>query len=667
MITFLPKLFDRQDKNSILQLFSAFLFGAVILFLSLTLLLLSPKINSAFDALQFESDQATSYAFASKLSRYLEDRELALRDIADSPIMTNAVLLAEGTRPDFRDYTNNARLLGENPELIVLNVKGGILYGADSKSESETAEDFEWALPIMDQDADQLLNLIADETNPQFEMAVPIFYGRGREGILIARFDGRPHAIYDVHMENRELNNESGVSYSKNNVSIQSDMSEIKQPFGHFQMIDKYQLKVTHITSRTRVTQEKSNLIREYIMSVLFAGVLAFALLYFLGRKTIVAPYVKLAKTQEAIAKAVEGIAQIDPTGHYTTLNKAYAGAIGYDPSELIGKNWEITVHPDDLPMLGEAYQTMLDTGQVTVEARGVKKDGSAIYKQVTMISQYNDKGKFIGHHCFMKDISARKIAEKERERLMARLIDSNEELARFAYVCSHDLQEPLRMIRSFSERLQDHIGEDLKDDPKGQKYFSFITDGAARAQELISDILAYSSLDTDSKPLEDIPLNLTVKKIQNALLSAKDDPENMSNEIMTFDNLPIVKGNKTQLHQLFQNLINNGLKYQSEGASPEVHIGVEDKGTEWKFSIRDNGIGIDERHTHKIFDVFQRLHRRTEYAGTGIGLAICKKIVSRHGGEIWVESIKGQGSTFYFTLLKSDIKENSHAHIQAS
>lgn len=658
MFGFFPNFFETQDKKAILRLFSAFLFAAVTLFLTLTLLSLYPKVNSTFNSLQSEYDEATSYAFASKLDRYLKDRELALIDIADSPLMTNAVLLAAGTRPDFRDYVNNVRLLGEDPELIVLNVRGDILYHEEAVNHS--TENYDWALSLLDQSDSQFLNLIMHDETPQFEMAVPILYGRGREGILIAHFDARPHAIFDVNNENRELNDESGVSYSKNNVTIKSDTSQITQPFGYSHIIDDYDLNVTHITSRTRVTQQKNSLIIGYIVSVILAGIMSFALLFFLGRKTIVAPYAKLAETQEAISKAVEGIALINPKGEYITINKAYAGAIGYVPEELIGKNWAITVNPDDLPMLFQAYETMLEEGQVTAEARGVKKDGSSLYKQVTMVSQYDDNGIFIGHHCFMKDISERKLAEKEREKLMGRLVDSNEELARFAYVCSHDLQEPLRMIRSFSERLQDHIGDDLKDDPKGQKYFNFITDGAVRAQDLISDILAYSSLDRESKMLENVSVNDIAENIQNAF---KSNIENNKGEI-TFDNLPTLCGNKTQLFQLFQNLVNNGLKYQSQGAHPKVHISAEDIGEAWKFSVRDNGIGIDERHIHKIFDVFQRLHRRTEYAGTGIGLAICKKIVNRHGGKIWVESVQGQGSTFYFTLLKSEKKEETHVQL---
>ncbi len=247
------------------------------------------------------------------------------------------------------------------------------------------------------------------------------------------------------------------------------------------------------------------------------------------------------------------------------------------------------------------------------------------------------------------RDITERKQAEAEREAFIERLTDSNEELERFAFVCSHDLQEPLRMIRSFTDRLQTYMGDTFEKDEKCKKYFRFITNGAEHAQNLINDILTYSSIDKDIQHLEKIdPEALILLMKENMYL----DFEKRGGRI-THDKLPKLVGNKTQLFQLFQNLINNGMKYQIPSNNPHVHIGVEDKESHWEFYVRDNGIGIEGRHLKKIFNVFQRLHKKSQYAGTGVGLSICKKVVERHGGKIWVESEKGKGSTFYFTLLK--------------
>ena len=238
-----------------------------------------------------------------------------------------------------------------------------------------------------------------------------------------------------------------------------------------------------------------------------------------------------------------------------------------------------------------------------------------------------------------------------EREKLINRLTDSNEELERFAFICSHDLQEPLRMIRSFSEKLQEHMGENFEKDEKGKKYFRFITDGAARAQNLIQDILAYSSVDSDTQKLEKVNPEELINVIEDSM---SINLEKTGGKI-TFDKLPEISGNKTQLFQLFQNLINNGLKYQKPKNSPHVHISAIEKEKHWQFSIKDNGIGIEERHLNKIFEIFHRLHSKNQYAGTGIGLSICKKIVERYGGKIWVESTPEEGSTFHFTILKAN------------
>lgn len=241
-----------------------------------------------------------------------------------------------------------------------------------------------------------------------------------------------------------------------------------------------------------------------------------------------------------------------------------------------------------------------------------------------------------------------------EREELIERLVESNEALARFAYVCSHDLQEPLRMITSFSKKLETHLRENLKSDEKGSKYLQFVTDGAERAYDLITDILHYSSIEKNTQNLEQIDLNLIMKNISDDL--HMDIVQ--KNAKINHKKLPTIKGNRTQIYQLFMNLINNALKYCSKEQNPIIDINcTQEDSNRWLFSVRDNGIGIEKKHLKKIFEVFGRLHSRREYPGTGIGLSICQKVVSRHGGKIWVESEPGIGSTFYFTLLKD--KEN--------
>ena len=238
---------------------------------------------------------------------------------------------------------------------------------------------------------------------------------------------------------------------------------------------------------------------------------------------------------------------------------------------------------------------------------------------------------------------------EKEQDKLLEELAGSNEELARFAYVCSHDLQEPLRMVQSFSQKLERHLGNSLQDDERGQLYFKFVIDGAKRSQILIREILAYSEIDRDTNQIEKVNLNDIINVVKTNLSA----PLDIINGKITYDPLPTIEGNKTQIYQLMQNLVNNGLKYQEPDEAPHIHISAEDLGHNWGISVKDNGIGIDPKYHNKIFEVFQRLHRRTEYAGTGIGLSICKKVVEKHKGKLSVSSAKGQGSTFTFTIPK--------------
>jgi light-regulated signal transduction histidine kinase (bacteriophytochrome) len=223
-------------------------------------------------------------------------------------------------------------------------------------------------------------------------------------------------------------------------------------------------------------------------------------------------------------------------------------------------------------------------------------------------------------------------------------LARSNEELEQFAYVSSHDLQEPLRMITSYLQLLQRRYQGQLDD--KADKYIHFAVDGASRMQNLINDLLEYSRITRSVREPKTTNCEFILNQtLSNLKLMIKD-----SRVAISHDPLPELITDSTQLAQVFQNLIVNGIKFRNEEA-PKIHIAAEKKANEWVFSVRDNGIGIDSQYSEKIFEIFKRLNTREKYSGTGIGLAICKRIVEGHGGRIWVESELGKGSTFYFTL----------------
>ena len=242
------------------------------------------------------------------------------------------------------------------------------------------------------------------------------------------------------------------------------------------------------------------------------------------------------------------------------------------------------------------------------------------------------------------QELVERKRIEKALAEQADALARSNAELEQFAYVASHDLREPLRKIKSYTELLERRYKGKL--DARADKYIAYAVDGATRMQALITALLTYSRMGKEGVALEPTNIDTIVKQVLDDLELVIRE----TNARITVNSLPTLMADPSQLRHLLQNLIENAIKFQGQ-ESPQIEISAERKENEWRFAVRDNGIGIEPQYAERIFRIFQRLHTRTEYSGTGIGLAICKKIVERHGGRIWVESQIHQGSTFYFTI----------------
>ena len=282
---------------------------------------------------------------------------------------------------------------------------------------------------------------------------------------------------------------------------------------------------------------------------------------------------------------------------------------------------------------------------------RHIKKNGDIIDVDVTAYPI-----DFEGHRARMvvvNDITDRRLYERQLRHLntdlakrASELAASNSELERFAYIASHDLQEPLRMVSSFLQLLQKRYGGQL--DNKADQYIHYAVDGAERMKALIMDLLEYSRVGTGKEGFGWIDTSIVLKEVGDIFREKIID----ARARIDIGEMPRVLGDKVQLTQLFQNLLSNALKYHSDQA-PVIQIKAQEEPGHWQFSIADNGIGIDPQFFDKIFIIFQRLHNKSDYSGTGIGLAICKKIVERHGGRIWVESAPEKGSTFYFTIIK--------------
>lgn len=319
----------------------------------------------------------------------------------------------------------------------------------------------------------------------------------------------------------------------------------------------------------------------------------------------------------------------------------------GVEPEGFSGRyaDWEATVHPDDLPRENEKIQRAVrGEGVFDSEFRVVWPDKSVRHVKADAIVVRDSSGKPLRMIGTNRDITDQRRAEDDLKRTLTELERSNTELEQFAYVASHDLQEPLRAVTGCVQLLQKSYGDKLEAD--AGELIRHAVEGAARMRKLIDDLLAFSRVGTRGKPFEPTDCNAALELALANLTAALNE----SHAFVTHDPLPTVTADPSQLLQLFQNLIGNAVKFHGE-QRPEIHVSATLKDGNWLFSVRDNGIGIEPQYRERIFVIFQRLHTRTEYPGTGVGLAICKRIVERHRGDIWVESELGKGSTFYFTI----------------
>jgi light-regulated signal transduction histidine kinase (bacteriophytochrome) len=301
-------------------------------------------------------------------------------------------------------------------------------------------------------------------------------------------------------------------------------------------------------------------------------------------------------------------------------------------------------IHSEDREKAYQQLQELLKQSRTgVVSFRGFHKDGQVLDLEayLTFIIR---AGVLVGTRGVMMDVTERMRLVKAQARYARMLRRSNDELQQFASVVSHDLQEPLRMITSYLQLIEQRYTAQLDDD--GRQFMQFVVDGAIRMKQLISDLLALSRIEGGEKVFEEVAVQ---SALDRALANLHQQIETR-NAIITQDAMPRLKADEIQLVQLFQNLISNALKFQRD-RNPQIHIGAQRKGDEWEFFVRDYGIVIAQEHLERIFVIFQRLHLVNEYPGTGVGLAICKKVVEGRGGRIWVISQEGEGTTFYFTL----------------
>jgi PAS domain S-box-containing protein len=341
-------------------------------------------------------------------------------------------------------------------------------------------------------------------------------------------------------------------------------------------------------------------------------------------------------------------IVMLDLFGCVTSWNEGATRLKNWHEEEILGRHLSLFYLPDaaadGLP--ARDLERAASAGRHAAEIWQLRKDGSRFMAEVIISAIRNDSGTLLGFSTVTRDITERRRAEEHLQTTLMELERSNKDLEQFAYVASHDLQEPLRMVSSYTQLLAQRYEGQL--DERAKKYIDYAVDGAVRMQRLINDLLAYSRVSTQGKTLETIDSLVTLDEALFNLSAAME--ENLV--AVNRSSLPCVRADAAQLAQLFQNLVGNAIKFRGADA-PLIQVSALDLGSDWRFSVQDNGIGIETQYADKVFVIFQRLHTRLEYPGTGIGLAMCKRIVERHGGRIWFESEPGRGSTFYFTLPK--------------
>mgnify|MGYP000894017674 FL=1 len=353
------------------------------------------------------------------------------------------------------------------------------------------------------------------------------------------------------------------------------------------------------------------------------------------------------------IEASIDPLVTIGPDGKITDVNKSTEKVTGFNRDELMGTDFsDYFTEPDKAR---EGYQLVFREGSVVDYPLEIQNRDGEVTPVLYNASVYrNEDGEVIGVFAAARDITELKKAEELLKLKINELARSNAELEQFAYVSSHDLQEPLRMIASYLQLLERKYEGKL--DKKADKYIHFAVDGATRMQNLIDDLLTFSRVTTQANEFELTDIEVILNRVlTNLSVSIKEN-----SATITHDTLPEIMVDGTQMTQVLQNLIKNALKFRSKD-NPKIHISASQKDKYWLFSVKDNGIGIDPKYSERIFEVFKRLHKKRDYPGTGIGLSICKKIVERHGGRIWVDSKLGEGSTFYFNIPVSNFDEEEY------
>lgn len=451
------------------------------------------------------------------------------------------------------------------------------------------------------------------------------------------------HQIHDFHIQ----------VYEDSNLIFESENIEF---FEHEKWVQKIPIRfygaewVIHSWPTKKYITDNSSITPYVILMVgIILSILSIVIINLLEQKLQYSSDLQKSKNQlqHIFDTAVDGMLTFDESATVLSFNPSCESIFGYKQADIIGEPI-FTLLPHHLRDQFQYFiHQYLKTGEAEYvgkkrEVQGLRSNGETFMMEISVSEA--------GHHnprlfsVVVRDISRRKRIEDEREKLIQRLKISNENLEQFARAASHDLKEPVRSVSNYLELFDKKFGDQLEE--KAKRYITLSIQSAKRMNALIEGLLEYSMIDIRNMEFTTVNLNLTINAIQSNL----DSLIHANQATIIADNLPTIRAVDFHMLQLFQNLVINGIKYRGT-ESPRVVIKVEKQENTWLFSVQDNGMGIESTYKEKIFQLFKRLHTQSEVSGSGIGLALCKRIVGRHGGDIWVESTPGQGSTFYFTL----------------
>jgi PAS domain S-box-containing protein len=361
-----------------------------------------------------------------------------------------------------------------------------------------------------------------------------------------------------------------------------------------------------------------------------------------------------VTELRERLAAIVESsddaIISKDLNGIIQSWNRGAERIFGYKAEEIVGKHISTLAAPDCVDEIPNILERIARGQRIDhYETKRITKTGNILNISLTISPVRDASGTIIGASKVARDVTDRARQEEGLREANDALTRSNADLQQFAYSASHDLQEPLRMVATYSEMLRKYFSGQLG--PSGDEYIGYTLQGALRMEQLLKDLRAYTQAATAGTELtQDIDAGAVLDKaLANLEAAIKDSGASISRAA-----LPFVRMHEFQLQQVFQNLIGNAIRYRGSDP-PRIHVTVQQRGAEWLFSVQDNGIGIEPEYKEQIFALFKRLHTATEYPGTGMGLAICQRIVERGGGRIWVDSERGRGATFFFTVLRRE------------